>query len=289
MGSARCLLSDCSTWEEQNDYIDIDDGEEILEDDINTDDSDDIDSSDQESTNDYSNNDIAELPGQQSWYNNYFEKQSEHSLMQDSKEFIYNLLQRARSLINAINHSSNLDKYVRDQIVYKQQDSDKRSKEDNSEPIVYYQLVVDFRCQWNSTFKMLNRFILLSSIINEVTFTPKNIDGVTSSQVLKLSKLAFSHDDWNLLSALELVLQRFEESTRLISSTTYQTPSLEDKKFIKKAKQLIASKSKSEKFISTYPSTSNSTPLTRSLLKIIKKSLLTIESFLSNCEAPLPS
>ncbi|CAM4848902.1 unnamed protein product, partial [Rotaria magnacalcarata] len=63
----------------------------------------------------------------------------------------------------------------------------------------------------------------------------------------------------------------------------------EDEKFIKKAKQLIASKSKSEKFISTYPSASNSTPLTRSLPKIIKKPLLAIESFLSNCEALLPS
>lgn len=85
---------------------------------------------------------------------------------------------------------------------------------------------MDFRIRWNSTYKMVNRFNMLSSTLNDITFTPRNIEGVVSKQALKLSKLAVSHDDWNWLSALEFVLERFEESTSILSGTTYQTLSL---------------------------------------------------------------
>ncbi|CAF2210409.1 unnamed protein product, partial [Rotaria magnacalcarata] len=364
--SSTQITTDEENEEEQIGYTDINDGEEICEDDIEDNDSNCSDASDQESIKDYSKNDIPddensnsedsgedeESFSQQPQYDNYVGNESQYISVTGSQEIIYNLLQRARTLITAVHRSSNLDKYVRDQIYSKQQDSNKRSKEDNTEPVLYNELVMDFRCQWSSTFKMLNRFIILSSILNDVTFTPKNIDGVESQQVLKLSKLAFSHDDWNWLSALEFVLHRFEQSTRLLSGRTYQTLSLgkmilnglkhflsnqkpdqpminqlktlllktfeeyceknlsseaeeaiviasflnpttyfylqDDEKFIKKAKQLIVSTSKGEQFKSTYSSSSISRTLTRSIPKIMKKPLLAIETFLSNCEAPLP-
>lgn len=146
--------------------------------------------------------------------------------MPNSPEFIYNLLQRTRTLISSIHRSSNIDKYVRDQINSKQQESNKHSKEDNTEIIMYNELVLDFRIQWNSTFKMIHRFIILNSIVNNITFTPKDIYSIESHQILKLSKLTFSHDDWNWLASLECVLNRFEHSTSLLSGTSYQTLAL---------------------------------------------------------------
>jgi hypothetical protein len=159
--------------------------------------------------------------------NDHDENEIEYTLQSDPKEFIFKLLHRTRALITTIHRSSNLDKYVRDQIHLKQQDSNKRAEEDDTyERVLYNELVIDFRIRWSSTFRMLNRFIILSSILNDVTCTPKNINGVESQQVLKLSKLAFSHDDWNWLSALKFVLERFEQSTRLLSGRTYQTLAL---------------------------------------------------------------
>ena len=99
--------------------------------------------------------------------------------------------------IFTIHSSSNLDKYVQGQIYSKQQESNKCSKDDNAEPIHYNELVIDFRVRWNSTFKMSYQFNALSSILNDGTFTSKNIDDMDSQQMLKLSKLAFSHEDWN--------------------------------------------------------------------------------------------
>ncbi len=73
---------------------------------------------------------------------------------------------------------------------------------------------------------MLHRFNLLSSILNGITFSTRTIDNIEFRLVSKLSKLTFSHDDWNWLSALEFVLQPFEESTRLLSGRSYQTLAL---------------------------------------------------------------
>lgn len=154
------------------------------------------------------------------------ENEIEQIVKPNPKEYMCKLLHRTRTLINTIHRSSNLDKYVRDKIYLKQQDANKRAQEDQTAPVLYNELVIDMRIRWSSTFRMLNRFILLNSIMNDVTCTPKNIEGVESQQVLKLSKLAFSHEDWNWLSALESVLERFENSTRLLSGRTYQTLSL---------------------------------------------------------------
>jgi hypothetical protein len=100
------------------------------------------------------------------------------------------------------------------------------ANKDDTEPIIYNELVMDFRVRWNSSFKMLQRFIKLSSIINDVTFTAKTLDGVTSELASKLSRLTFNHDDWNWLSSLKFVLGPFEESTRLLSGRSYQKHAL---------------------------------------------------------------
>jgi hypothetical protein len=52
---------------------------------------------------------------------------------------------------------------------------------------------------------------------------------------------------------------------------------------------LIVLKSKIEKFSPTHSSSTNSTPTAQPVPKITKKSLLSIEAFLTKCEAPLPT
>jgi len=181
-------------------------------------------SSDYEQLNE--DTDEEETITQQSKHTDNGDKAKEHSLMLNSKEFIFNMMQRTRTLIRTINHSSGLDKYVRDQIFVKQEEANKRAREDDTEPIIYNELVMDFRVRWNSSFKMLQRFIKLSSIINDVTFTAKTLDGMTFELASKLSRLTFNHDDWNWLSSLKFVLGPFEESTRLLSGRSYQTLAL---------------------------------------------------------------
>ena len=193
--------------------------------DAETDDSLSRHSSDYEELNE-EGSDEEETFTQQSKHTDNSEKPGEHSLMLKSKEFTYNTVQRTRALIKTIHRSSVLDKYVRDQILLRQEEANKRTREDNTEPIIYNELVMDFRVRWNSSFEMLQRFIKLSSIINDVTFTAKTLDGVTSELASKLSRLTFSHDDWNWLSSLKFVLGPFEESTRLLSGRSYQTLAL---------------------------------------------------------------
>ncbi|CAF1523500.1 unnamed protein product, partial [Rotaria sordida] len=213
---------------------------QIYEDDVESNDSNCDDASDSKSVSDYAYNEYSNYEDSSSegsvedeeslcqhlHHNNFVENETEHALILYSKEFIYILLQRTCTLKKTIHRSRNLDKYVRDQISLKQQESNKRSKKDNTESVVYNELVIDFEIRWSSTFIMRHRFNKLSSVVDDVTFTPRNIDGVESQQVLKLSKFTFSHDDWSWLSTLELVLKCFEESTSLLSGKTYQTLSL---------------------------------------------------------------
>ncbi|CAF4830559.1 unnamed protein product, partial [Rotaria sp. Silwood2] len=139
--------------------------------------------SDNEDSSSQGSDEDEESLGQHPLHDSLVENETEHTLMPYSKQFIYILLQRARKLIKTIHRSRNLDKYVQDQIDLKQQEANKRSTEDNTEPIVYNELVIDFRIRWSFTFKMLNRLNKLSSVVNDVTFTPRNIDGVESQQV----------------------------------------------------------------------------------------------------------
>ncbi|CAF3423735.1 unnamed protein product [Rotaria sp. Silwood2] len=122
-----------------------------------------------------------------------------------------------------VHRSSILDGYVRGRIHLKQQEINQHSLNTNVKTVKYNDPVIDFVIRWSSTYKMLSRFIKLRSIVNDITHTPDKIAGLKSEQRLKLSKLAFSHSDWSCLTAVEYVLQPFEESTRLLSGRSYQT------------------------------------------------------------------
>ena len=122
-----------------------------------------------------------------------------------------------------IHHSSILDGYVRDEVALKQREIDQNIHTFDLNKVKHNTPVVDFIIRWSSTFKMLNRFIKMRSIINDITHTPENIDGLKPGQRLKLCRLAFSHSYWNWLISLEYVLRPFEQCTRLLSGRSYPT------------------------------------------------------------------
>ena len=145
------------------------------------------------------------------------------STLPNLNEFIFNLLQRVRRSVSMIHRSSVLDAYVRNEIHLKNQETDHNSSLTNVKPSTYNDPVIDFIIRWSSTYKMLTRFIKVRSIMNDITHTPYQIEGLKTKQRLKLSKLAFSHSDWTWLISLEYVLQPFAQSTQLLSGRTYQT------------------------------------------------------------------
>ena len=151
---------------------------------------------------------------------NFTEQQTPVS---NPKELISKLMKRTRVLISMVHHSSILDAHVREQIYSKQHESNQRQGELADQRSHKGELVVDYRIRWNSSHLMLNRFIHVRYIINEITHTPDQIDGLKSEQERKLSRLAYNQLDWNWLIALEYVLQPFENGTRILSGRSYQT------------------------------------------------------------------
>lgn len=140
--------------------------------------------------------------------------------------YIQKLLKRIRSLITFIHQSNPLDRYIHQQIYLKQAEMNKRAEEQKEKPIKLFDLVLDFKIRWNTTFTMLCRFVLISSIITDVTFSPCIELGLDKRQYEKLRNFSFSRLDWQLITALQNVLAPFYETTQIISASKYPTLSL---------------------------------------------------------------
>ena len=151
----------------------------------------------------------------------------------DPKNITLQLMKKTRSLVSTIHHSSILDAHVREKMSSKQNDGTQQQSKG--------ELVVDFRIRWNSTHLMIDRFIGFRQIVNEITHTTNSVIGLRSDQEKKLSRLAYSHFEWNWLIALEFVLQPLENAIRILSGRTYQTLSI---------KQLVMNGLKT--FLTTY-------------------------------------
>ncbi|CAF2115973.1 unnamed protein product, partial [Rotaria magnacalcarata] len=172
------------------------------------------------------NDDEQQLLDREQQYDMHHMDLEQSAVLPNSKLFIFTLLKRIRRLVAMIHHSSIIDAYVSEQIRLKQQEADQSIQNIqnlNLKKVRFNNPVIDFAIRWSSTFKMVTRFIKLRSIINDITHTPENIDGIKHKQRSKLCQLAFSHSDWNWLISLEYVLHPFEQSTCLLSGRSYQT------------------------------------------------------------------
>lgn len=78
-------------------------------------------------------------------------------------------------------------------------------------------LILDFHVRWNSTFKMLKRFIDLFDVAKELTTNPSKIDGITLDQAKCLRSLDFNDTEFEFLRILTETLKPFFEATKIIS------------------------------------------------------------------------
>lgn len=81
-------------------------------------------------------------------------------------------------------------------------------------------LCYDVKSRWNSTYCMINSFIVLREPIQNL-FSHKHQLKITSQQVKKLSEYELTSDNWNVLLVLHSVLQPFYFATQAMSGRQY--------------------------------------------------------------------
>ncbi len=84
-------------------------------------------------------------------------------------------------------------------------------------------LAADFHVRWNSTYIMIKVFRRYKDIISKILDDPSIITGIKTDEHNKLIKLKMNLDDWNMLAALEEVLEPFYSATNDISGNNYAT------------------------------------------------------------------
>ena len=130
---------------------------------------------------------------------------------------ISTLLKRIRKLISIILKSSVLNRYVNKEIKSKENANNQIHQERNKKHRLRG-FTLDMNIRWSSTFIMLSRFLLHSSIINSITHNASMITGVKRRQCRTLRKLSFSSLDWTILKAVEHVLAPFNDGTKILSN-----------------------------------------------------------------------
>lgn len=125
----------------------------------------------------------------------------------------YNILARTRSTVKFIRNKSLIHNYV---LV-------KRSIAQNNISSAEKEVVLDLRIRWNSSYRMLNRFLSHKDIIKIIVSSPSKIDGITKEQMAKSKTFVFTHDEWDLVYHLHQILEPFVIATKVLSGRRYPT------------------------------------------------------------------
>lgn len=125
----------------------------------------------------------------------------------------YNILARIRSTVKFVRNNSLVQNYVRAQ----------RSIAPNSISPSEKEVVLDLRIRWNSSYRMLDRFLSHKDIIKTIVSSPEKIDGISKEQTTKLKTFVFTHDEWDLVYHLHQILEPFVIATTVLSGRRYPT------------------------------------------------------------------
>jgi hypothetical protein len=135
----------------------------------------------------------------------------ESELVSIDKLRICELLKKCRTIVSTIRKSSILN----DAVLLLARNAS-----------IKVELNLDMRVRWNSTFNMIDRLITYQSVLDQLFPQLDSLAGVTVKQRNKLLSCRPSDNDWTVLHALKRVLERFTDSTELLSGECYPTLSL---------------------------------------------------------------
>jgi hypothetical protein len=70
---------------------------------------------------------------------------------------------------------------------------------------------------------MIKRFLIDKDAIRSIISTPERVAGLDAKQRAQLKKIVISHDDWEVIQSLALVMEPFVLATQIISARLYPT------------------------------------------------------------------
>ncbi len=121
------------------------------------------------------------------------------------QDMIICLIKKCRGLVLMIKRSTNMTLFF-----------DTERKKLN----IKRNLCYDVKSRWNSTYSMIDSFLVLREIIEKL-FNHKHNLHLKPNQFKKLTGFELTVDDWIMLSALHLVLKPFFHATKAMSGHQY--------------------------------------------------------------------
>lgn len=131
---------------------------------------------------------------------------------QNIRYSVHQLVQRIRACIGNIRAARAINDYV-------------IRKARSNDPPIKFNLITDFEIRWNTTFIMIDRFIIHRFIIDDINSRPFKVAHITSTQQAKLGskEFEFTNDEWSRINDLHAVLKPFLIATNIVSAKNYPT------------------------------------------------------------------
>ena len=118
---------------------------------------------------------------------------------------------RVRSMIRFLRNNGVVRNYIRSQ------------QSPSTKGTVTKELVLDVRVRWNSSHRMLSRFLSHKETIKSIVVSAERIEGITKEQKTTLNSFRFDDDEWDVIESLRDILEPFVTATTILSTRNYST------------------------------------------------------------------
>jgi hypothetical protein len=127
---------------------------------------------------------------------------------------VYLLMRKTRCIIKFLRNHSTTNEFM--DKAFSSQYPDKKLRG----------LVFDMIVRWNSSYLLLERFILYKNIISNILDFPSSVPNLTEKQRTRLKELFLTQSEWEMLLHLKHILGPFYDATVALSAETYPTMSI---------------------------------------------------------------